>query len=435
MIPSLGYDPTMVYHQLAFKCRCHEAHATEFQRLFEEIMVRARPGFERIKPHGRLGDRKTDGLLRENGIVYQVYAPYEIDLSELKNKVDKDLVGAISYWQDDLREWVFVYNAPHGAPADIFKVLNDKQKEHPQITIGDLSNDQLWEIMRTLPLQQRIEVLGVPPSDRSEMFVYPSPHDNFSDISDPWIMIIHDPVSPVSLKSATDALLPNKPFGAPFYIRPAEFLDWNAAAEHQHQKWEEIRSISWDLSPQYALFSIAPIPLAVHLGFLLSDRVNVACFHYHRDDQTWSWPDSGIPEGLALDLRSTVTGKHDAATDVALCVSLSAPVLPAQLERVVEPDIPLFEITARKPGRFWLRSPEQLRELGRKFLVTLDEICAKVPNYQRIHLFYAGPSAGAVIIGRSINPRMTRPVELYQYSTQTSPQYQHALTLIDTGVY
>ena len=435
MIPSLGYDPTMVFHQLAFKCRCHEAQGTEFQRLFEEIMVCARPGFARIKPHGRFGDRKTDGLFRESGTVYQVYAPYEIDISKLKDKVENDLVGAISYWQDDMREWVFVYNAPHGAPADIFKVLNDMQKEHPQITIGDLSNDQLWEITRALPLQHRIEILGVPPSDRSEMFVYPSPNDNFGDIPNPWIMIVHDPASPISIKSATEAFLPNKPFGAPFYIKPAEFLDWNAKAEYQRQKWEELRNISWDLSPQYALFSIAPIPLAVHLGFLLSDRVDVTCFHYHRDDQTWLWPESGIAEELALDLRSTVTGRHDAATDVALCVSLSAPVLPAQLEGAVEPDIPLFEIAARNPGRFWLRSPDQLRDLGNKFLATLDEICSKVPNHRRIHLFYAGPSAGAVIIGQRINPRMTRPVELYQYSTQTLPQYQHALTLTDTGTY
>jgi len=97
MIPSLGFDPTMVYHQMAFKCRCHEAHSTEFQRLFEEIMVRAQPGFDRIKPHGNLGDRKTDGLFFSNGTVYQVYAPYDLKLTKLKSKIEEDLDGAVRY--------------------------------------------------------------------------------------------------------------------------------------------------------------------------------------------------------------------------------------------------------------------------------------------------------------------------------------------------
>lgn len=435
MVPALKYDPTAVYHQLVFKCRCHEAHSMEFQRFFEEIMVRVQPGFTRIKPHGNAGDRKTDGLYSADGTVYQVYAPYEIELPKLKKKVEEDLDGAVEYWSSDLKKWVFVYNAPRGAPTDVFKVLHDKQKQYPAIVIDSLSNDQLWEMVRGLPTQQRVEILGPSPVASADAFVTPGQEDNFNDIDNPWVLIIHDPLSPISIKSTTDTLLPKKPFGAPFYIRPAEFFDWPAAADYQREKWEELRRVSWDLSPQYALFSIAPIPLAVQLGFLLSDRVDLTCFHYHRDERTWTWPDSGIPGGLELELRNNVPNRIDTTTDVALAVSLSAPVLPRQLEGVIEPDIPLFEIATENPDVLWLRSPDQLHDLGRKFLETLSRIRSKVPNCQRIHLFYAGPSAGAVVLGQRINPRMMPPVELYYFSTQAMPQYQHALTLSDTGAY
>lgn len=430
----IQYDLGLTYHHLVFKCRCAEARSTEFERFFEEIMTRVQPGFVRTKPHGALGDRKTDGLVLTDGIVYQVYAPDEIRFPQIARKINEDLDGAVEYWSSDLKKWIFVCNTPR-LPTDVCKVFKEKQKQYPEIEVDYLTTDRLWDLVRELPIQLRTEILGIAPVGYAGAFVTPAPEDTFNDVENPWIMIVHDPISPISIKSATKALLPEKPFGAPFYIRPARFLDWTTAAEFQRQKWEELREITWDLAPQYALYSIAPIPLAIHLGFVVSDRVDLNCFHYQRDKRTWTWPTQGIPKGLELGFRDNISEPTDAATDVVLCISLSAPVLPAQLVDVVDPQFPRFEITTENPDVRWLQSPDQLSDLGNKFLDTVQRIRSTVPNYQRIHLFYAGPSAGAVIIGQRINPRMMGPVELYQYSHQSVPPYEHALTLMDTGTY
>lgn len=435
VVPAIQYDPTLLYHHMAFKCRCAEARSTEFERFFEEIMVRVQPGFKRTRPHGKLGDRKTDGLYLADGTVYQVYAPDEIRLPALTHKVNEDLDGAVEYWSSDLRKWFFVCNAPQGLPTDVYKVLAEKQGQYPEIEVACLTNDQLWDMVRDLPIQLRTEILGIAPAGHANAFVTPARGDNFNDIENPWILMAHDPISPISIRSATEALLPEKPFGAPFYIRPADYLDWTTAAEYQRQKWEELREITWDLSPQYALYTIAPIPLAIHLGFVVSDRVDLTCFHYHRDKRTWSWPAQGIPKGLELHLRDNVPEPIDAATDIVLCISLSASVLLTQLSGVVDPQFPRFEITTENPDVRWLQSPNQLSDLGDKFLDAVQRIRSAVPNYRRIHLFYAGPSAGAVVIGQRINPRMMEPVDLYQYSRQSVPQYERVLTLADTGTY
>jgi hypothetical protein len=50
---SSEYDPTTYIQSLQFKLRCYEASGDDFQRLFEDILVRARPGFTRIRPYGR----------------------------------------------------------------------------------------------------------------------------------------------------------------------------------------------------------------------------------------------------------------------------------------------------------------------------------------------------------------------------------------------
>ncbi len=77
----------------------------------------------------------------------------------------------------------------------------------------------------------------------------------------------------------------------------------------------------------------------------------------------------------------------------------------------------------------WLKSRDQLVILGQKFRNVLKVVERNIPDCPRIHLFYAGPTGGAIVLGQQINPRMHPPVELYEYSKQAAVQHQRALTL------
>ena len=158
------YDPITYNHYREFKLQCLEGTGDAFQKLFEKIMVRARPGaFECVRPYGRFGDRKCDGLIESEGIVFQVYSPDELKQAEVQKKIDEDLAGAAQHWSGILKKWVFVYNARRGTPPDIKLTLQQKQKQYPDIEIDSWSNDYLWEIARELNLQQRSEILGASP--------------------------------------------------------------------------------------------------------------------------------------------------------------------------------------------------------------------------------------------------------------------------------
>ena len=78
----------------------------------------------------------------------------------------------------------------------------------------------------------------------------------------------------------------------------------------------------------------------------------------------------------------------------------------------------------------WLRSPKQLQELTRAVRNVLAAIRVAGLVAAGLHLFYSGPTGGAIVLGQTINPRMNPPVHLYEYSQQTSPRYQLALTLM-----
>ncbi len=158
-------DPVTHHHWLEFEARRLKASGDEFQRLFEDIMVRAKPGFMRIRPYGNIGDRKCDGLFQADSTFYQVYSPDELKQADLQQKINEDLDGAILQWSDGIKNWIFVYNVKRGLPPDIPSTLEKKKQQYPNITIEPLSNDGLWELARGLTIQQRTEIFGAPASN------------------------------------------------------------------------------------------------------------------------------------------------------------------------------------------------------------------------------------------------------------------------------
>ena len=156
------FNLTTFVQGLQFENRCLKGPGDDFQQLFEDIMVRTRPEFMQIRPYGNIGDRKCDGLLYGDGTIFQVYSPDELKQSQLKKKINEDLDGAVKHWGDTLKKWVFVYNVRGGLAPDIPKILQQKQKQYPNIEIDHWSNHELWKIACELSIQERAEILGVP---------------------------------------------------------------------------------------------------------------------------------------------------------------------------------------------------------------------------------------------------------------------------------
>lgn len=428
MVPA-GYDPVTLNHWLWFKYQCHECSPSDFQRLFENIIKRARPEFMQIKPCGSMGDRKCDGLFQADGTVFQVYAPDELKQSVLKKKIREDCDGAVQHWQE-MKHWVFVYNARRGLPPDIPGVLDEQRQKHPKLHIDHISSDKLWEMVRELSLQQRAEVLGAP-AGYEYLFFAPSASttDIEQALANGRFVLFQDLMSPINLRNALEAMAPGRPFGAPLWIRPeVANLPWTGAAAEQTDILDEAIQRSRDLLPRFAVFSLAQIPLAIHLGFVLSDRVEVDCYQFDRERKTWQWPDDANGADLDIEVKGAPAKKVNKSGDVVVRVSLSATIAP-QDTRMVANGIVEIDLSVKNPDVMWLRSAAQLGVLGTKFREVLRWIRDYVPACQRIHLFYAGPTGGAVVIGQQINPRMNAPVETYQYSRPWNPRYRHALTL------
>ena len=169
--------------------------------------------------------------------------------------------------------------------------------------------------------------------------------------------------------------------------------------------------------------------MAVHLGHLLSDQVEVLPFQYDRDRKTWAWETSRAMFDTQFRLEGVPEERVDDSVEVIIRLSVSAPIQPEDSIAAAGGCPVQIDLRVGDPDVTRLSHPEQLKALGHEFRTLLKVINRHVPRCQVIHFFYAGPSGGAVVVGQAINPRMNPKIALYQYKRRHEPRYKHVLTL------
>jgi hypothetical protein len=171
------------------------------------------------------------------------------------------------------------------------------------------------------------------------------------------------------------------------------------------------------VSSRIAVFPLAPVSACLYSGYLLTNRMNVRAFQYHRDDATWVWPKNERQLTVPTFLETVVSPSPSA--DLFFLFELTSPVnaslvrLTTRLE--VGGDQAVFQCSVPDPSSSWLRSKSQLDELARKAREMFEQASIKYPRSGRWHIIYAGPAPGAVVVGQQLNPTMVPAVQLYEF--------------------
>ena len=205
--------------------------------------------------------------------------------------------------------------------------------------------------------------------------------------------------------------------------------DWPQLAERQT---ELVRTLVMPAlrtapTPRIAYFGMAPVPLGIHLGALLSGLVPVSVYQRSHRNGSWKWPDDertqdvvrkGLPQVARQDVGSVV-----------LRVSSSVPIDPNLTREVVTNPLAEIDLTLRVPSPDALRSETDVIEVAAAVQQTLDEIAKYLPHATVVHLFAAVPGALALRIGMAINPNIHPPIQTYHFDRNLSPRYRPALLL------
>lgn len=158
----------------AFKLRIHESNGNAFEDLFCDVMRASNKGFKKVKPQGRIGDRKNDGFIQSEGKYYQVYAPQSPNgnPTSATSKLEGDLDGLIAYWGNEhsyeIKHFYFVFNDKyHGAYPEIYTTLNSVKNKYNLEVCDVFLSSELEDIFMELPEDNIAAICGY----------YPKPED------------------------------------------------------------------------------------------------------------------------------------------------------------------------------------------------------------------------------------------------------------------
>jgi hypothetical protein len=156
-----------------------------------------------------------------------------------------------------------------------------------------------------------------------------------------------------------------------------------------------------------SIFALAPQPLLILLGSLLTDIPQADVYQLHREPQGWIWPKTG--EVIPL----TVTGPSRTTGTPALVLSLSAPIASDRIKAVLGESVSIWTVTIAQPHNDFVKSREQLASFRSLIRPLLDEIKAQHGQTTPLHIFPAVPVSLAVELGRVRMPKAHAPWRIY----------------------
>ena len=147
------------YLRMQFWNKVYQKNATEFQSFFEDIMQKASPDFQKIRPYGNQGDRGNDGYRPDKGIYYQAYSPQKPleREAETVKKLKKDFETLKAHWNQisKIKTFYFVFNDKGlGVSIEIERALAELREANPHITFQKLLAKDLEDIFFTLKPDQ-----------------------------------------------------------------------------------------------------------------------------------------------------------------------------------------------------------------------------------------------------------------------------------------
>ena len=221
---------------------------------------------------------------------------------------------------------------------------------------------------------------------------------------------------PFDPTTIAEALAPDQDAGVLQISVAATREPWSSIQESLKTQIHALIAKSDAVASRVAVFPLAPVSACVYTGYLLTNRLNVRGFQYHRDQATWIWPMNS--EGLTTPVIVGPTGSVSAFAEVLFLFELSAPVDASETLVILEAagkDCAIYRCSVPDLSTSWLKSKGQLDELARKAREMFEVAAIRYPTSPRWHIFYAGPAPGGIAIGQQLNPTMIPDVQLYEF--------------------
>lgn len=155
-----------------------------------------------------------------------------------------------------------------------------------------------------------------------------------------------------------------------------------------------------------SVFGLAPMPLLIRLGTLLTDIPHVDVYQLHRDPKGWSWPDDKKHQEFTVQKPVKYDGPP------ALIFSLSDTITEDRIHEVL-PDASIWTLTIENPNQECVRSRDSLTAFASAVRPLIGEIKSVHGQNAPLHIFPAAPVSTMIELGRLRQPKAAQPWIIY----------------------
>ncbi|WP_085907805.1 SAVED domain-containing protein [Kiloniella majae] len=190
---------------------------------------------------------------------------------------------------------------------------------------------------------------------------------------------------------------------------------WQAEELHLLKAFERkiLPVIEDDPCKHLSLFTLAPQPLLIELGALLTDKMSVESYQLHREPKSWQWQDCQDNFDYIVHKPEYTKGA------VALIVSLSDYVSKKRITRVLGDDAAIWEITIENPHNDFMQSRQQLSLFRQRLRGLIVDIKQQHGEITPLHIFPVMPVSCAIEFGRARMPKADMPWLVYDHDMET----------------
>ncbi len=172
-----------------------------------------------------------------------------------------------------------------------------------------------------------------------------------------------------------------------------------------------------------AVFPLAPIPLLIELGRLISDIADAEVMQLLREPKGWAWQETS--EALPFHINES----EARAPHVALKLEISAPISDERVQQALGSAVPIWSISVPTLHNDVIRRRDHLRDFRQTLRRTFEAIKVRNGEGAHIHLFPATPVSTSVEIGRIWMPKAHLPMTVYDQNRAVGGF--HAVTKIE----
>lgn len=201
-----------------------------------------------------------------------------------------------------------------------------------------------------------------------------------------------------------------------FQVQRDNILYWAIEKENLTRLFDkDIRPYIENDCINLSVFALAPIPLLVLLGALLTNKHDVDVYQYKKDLASWQNDFTKAP----VKYNCTRHGFKIGGNDVILALSVSSKVKIENIRAAISLDNTFYEISSDNPTDDVIGNREDMSCFFAVYRKMREEIWQTHGRGTKIHIFGAIPISIAVEIGRQYNRNSDMPIVTYDFYQNT----------------